>query len=302
MKQPTILLIDDDPALHTSLDTYHDVLLAKILHATAPEDGIRQAVTELPDLILLDLNMPRMDGLKVCSHLKETECTRDIPILFLTEDRKIQHLAKALECGANDYILKPFNIVELKARVRVALRIKLMFDILREQARVDALTSLKNRAAMEDALESAIAAYRRSGQPFSVIMLDLDNFKKINDNYGHGVGDEVLRTVGNTISNYSRPYDTACRLGGDEFGVIVGHTEGPDAEVAARRIVDNIHILSIPTESGWVNVRCSAGLASSSDLDIEFEAADILKLADRSLYTAKENGKAQLAIASKLKD
>ncbi len=301
MKQPTVLLIDDDPALHTSLDSYGDVLLADILHALSPEDGIRQAVSELPDLILLDLNMPRMDGLKVCSHLKETEITRDIPILFLTEDRKIQHVAKALECGANDYILKPFNIVELKARVRVALRIKLMFDILREQARVDVLTGLKNRAAMEDALDSAIAAYRRSGQPFSVAMFDLDHFKKINDNYGHGVGDEVLRTVGNTISSYLRPYDTACRLGGDEFGVIIGHTEGEDSEIATRRIVDSIHILSIPTESGWVNVRCCAGLASSSDMDIEFEAADILKLADQALYAAKANGKAQLMLASKMK-
>ncbi len=300
MHEATVLLIDDDQSVHTALDDFAHILLVDILHALSPEEGIRLAMTKAPDLILLDLNMPRMDGLKVCSHLKETASTRHIPILFLTVDRNVHHLAKALEFGADDYILKPFNAVELKARVRVALRTAKVFELLKEQARVDGLTGLKNRAAMDDALIAAIAAQQRTGQPFAVLMLDLDHFKEINDGFGHGVGDEVLQTVGTVVRNTCRPYDTACRYGGDEFGIVLGHVEGPEAALASQRLLATLHEVSLPTEAGWIHVRCSAGLAASTDMPIEFEAADILKAADAALYEAKKNGRAQLALASAL--
>ncbi|MFV2091295.1 MAG: response regulator, partial [Pseudomonadales bacterium] len=152
MKIKTILVIDDDNTVHEMVDEFLSGEVEKISHAHTPEDGLRMATQQLPSLVLLDITMPRMDGLKVCRHLKESERTRDIPVLFLTVDHNIRHLAKALECGGSDYIMKPFNPVELRARVRAALRTKEMIDLLKEQARIDALTGVNNRTALDEAL------------------------------------------------------------------------------------------------------------------------------------------------------
>ena len=203
---------------------------------SSPTKGLQFAIQEKPDVILLDLNMPQIDGFKVCRHLQEHPTTRDIPILFLTADQNPDNLAKALDAGASDYISKPFNAIELEARVRVALRTKQMIDLLQERARIDAVTGLNNRAAMDDALVAAASAYKRTGHPVSLLMIDLDHFKKINDTYGHGVGDDVLRRVGASIRAGCRPYDVACRFGGDEFGVILAQSDTACAEQVSKRI------------------------------------------------------------------
>ena len=212
----------------------------------------------------------------------------------MTIDQNVDHLAKALDCGGSDYILKPFNAIELDARVRVALRTKRMFDMLREQARIDALTGLSNRVAMDDALLAAISAHQRNGQSLAFLMIDLDHFKDINDTYGHGIGDSVLRKIGATIRSQCRPYDVACRFGGDEFCVILGHTEGSDAEQVAARILNGIREVEVRAGGAPVTVSSSAGLVSAAEMQSDFEPADLLKAADEALYRAKHQGRSRL--------
>jgi two-component system cell cycle response regulator len=296
MADTTILVIDDDQTIHGAVEELLDGVVDWVLKAEHPGDGLRIAIQQKPDVILLDVNMPQMDGFKVCHLIKENESTKDIPIIFLTVDENVDHLAKALDCGGSDYILKPFNAIELDARVRVALRTKRMFDMLREQARIDALTGLKNRAAMDDALIAAISAHERTGQPLAFLMIDLDHFKEINDTCGHGIGDAVLRKIGSAVRSQCRPYDVACRFGGDEFCVILGHTEGADAEQVAARILNRINEVSVRAGGTQVKVSGSAGLVSAAEMPPDFEASDLLKAADEALYRAKNDGRSRLMV------
>ena len=184
-----LLAVDDDPHVHDLIAFHLDGVVDEILHAVLPEQGIQMAVEFAPDVILLDIEMPKLDGFEVCRRLKDDEVTRDIPVLFLTRDKDGSRIAEGLDCGGADYITKPFDPVELQARVRAALRAKRLVELLREHARIDALTGLYNRASFQEALERALANYSRNGEPFGLLVVDLDYFKRINDTYGHGVGD-----------------------------------------------------------------------------------------------------------------
>jgi diguanylate cyclase (GGDEF)-like protein len=298
MPSSTVLVIDDDASIHRAVERRLEGVVDQVLMTDSPTKGIQIASQEKPDVILLDVNMPQLDGFKVCRHLQENPSTRDIQILFLTADRNPENLAKALDVGASDYISKPFNAVELEARVRVALRNKQMIDLLQEKARIDALTGLHNRAQMDDALIAATAAFHRTGQSLGLLMIDLDYFKKINDTYGHGVGDDVLRKVGASIRAGCRPYDTACRFGGDEFGVILAQADITCGQQIAERILGGINEIKIRAGSDEIKVTCSAGLAAATEMPDGFEPDDLLKVADEALYSAKSKGRNRLATAT----
>jgi len=297
MKSVRVLIIDDDRHVFTSVSELLTGLADEVEWASLPERGIRMAMQLRPDIILLDINMPNMDGLKVCRHLKEAEATRDVPVLFLTIESNVSSLARALDCGGADYILKPFNEIDLRARVRVALRTKRMIDLLKEQARIDALTGLSNRAGLDTALSSSVAAHERLGQPFALLMLDIDRFKKINDEHGHGVGDDVLREIAASLRLGCRPYDTPCRFGGDEFGIVLDQTEGEHARTTGVRILESIRLLTPGEARSALTVSCSAGVASTADLRPGFTVDDIVKAADAALYRAKRDGRDRLRIA-----
>lgn len=302
MPSSKVLVIDDDASIHRAVERRLEDVVDQVLKTDSPTKGIQIASQEKPDVILLDVNMPQLDGFKVCRLLKDSPMTRDVQILFLTADSNPDNLAKALDAGASDYISKPFNAVELEARVRVALRTKQMIDLLQERARIDALTGLKNRAAMDDALFAATSAFHRTGQFLSLLMIDLDHFKNINDTYGHGVGDDVIRRVGATIQTGRRPYDTACRFGGDEFGVILIHNEtDPGAACSkqiAERIINGINQIKLRAGGDEIDVACSGGLALASEMPEGFEPADLFKAADEALYKAKSEGRNRLAVAT----
>jgi diguanylate cyclase (GGDEF)-like protein len=291
-----LLLIDDDRSTHQALDRELADEPFEILHALVPEEGIRLALRERPSVILLDLNMPGMDGLKVCRHLKDTPGTRDTPILFLTVDRNVDHLARALECGGSDYLLKPFHPVELRARLAAALRVQRMIALLRDQAWIDPLTGLKNRAAMDDALRAVAAAFERVEQPAALLLLDLDYFKEINDANGHGVGDQLLRGVGDALRSVCRPYDTPCRMGGDEFAVVYAQTDGASAVRAAQRAVAAIGAVQVAGPRGPIRASCSAGLCSSAGFVEAFTAEKLFATADARLYQAKQAGRGRLVV------
>ena len=297
MSEIRILVIDDDESMHPVVERALVPHIAdRIDSAYLPGDGIRCAFEAVPDVILLDVNMPDMDGFKVCRLLKENGATRDVPVLFLTIDTNVIHLARALDCGATDYIRKPVNPIELQARVRVALRDKNLVALLKEQARIDALTGLWNRAALDDALIAAAAAHDRTGQRVSFLMIDVDHFKEVNDGYGHGVGDQLLRAAGQAIKSCCRPYDIACRYGGDEFGVIFAQVEGHGGECAASRLLDQLGKVQIPAGTSFVKLETSAGLATSDALRDGFSGQDLLKAADSALYRAKKAGRNRLVV------
>ena len=171
-----------------------------------------------------------------------------------------------------------------------------MIDLLKEQARIDALTGLWKRAALDDALVAAASAHERTGQPVSFLMIDVDHFKQVNDGYGHGVGDQLLRSAGIAIKNCCRPYDIACRFGGDEFGVIFGQVEGPDARSAATRLLAELRDVEVAVGTNALTVTVSAGLAASDVLRNGFSGQDLLKAADSCLYRAKQTGRNNLVI------
>ena len=297
MNEIRVLVIDDDENIHDEVErALKPHLVDHIENAYTPGDAIRAAFESPPNVILLDINLPDMDGFKVCRILKESGATRDVPVLFLTVDTNVVHLARALDCGANDYIRKPVNPIELQARVRVALRDKQLVDLLKEQARIDALTGLWNRAALDDALVAAAASHERTAQPVSFLMVDLDHFKEVNDGYGHGVGDQLLRSSGSAIKACCRPYDIPCRFGGDEFGVIFGQVEGADAHCAAKRMLERLREVEIAVGANTLTVATSAGLAPSDALRDGFSAQDMLKAADSALYRAKKKGRNKLVI------
>jgi len=295
------LVIDDDTSIHRQVEeALCPQIVDTVLSNDTSGDGIRMALADPPDVILLDVNIPVMDGFKVCQLLKENLRTRDVPIIFITVDKNVAHLARALDCGAADWISKPLNPIELKARVRVVLREKAMVDLLKEQARLDGLTGLHNRAAFDDALAAAASAWDRTRTPVGLLLLDLDHFKRVNDDHGHGVGDELLRAVGIEIRKCCRPYDTPCRFGGDEFAVILNQSAGDAAECAAVRLRGTLELLEIAAGEAWLRPSTSAGLVSTDGLDRPFEPSELLAAADAALYQAKNAGRNQLAVAPRL--
>jgi diguanylate cyclase (GGDEF)-like protein len=296
MPGESLLIVDDDRLVHQALEAALAGRLERILHAHEPEEGLRMAIEARPEVILLDVNMPRMDGLKLCRHLKETPGTRDIPILFVTVEANVQHLARALEIGATDYIRKPFDPIELRARVEAALRLGRMIALLRDQAWIDPLTGLKNRAALDDALAAAASAFVRVRQPSALLLLDLDRFKQVNDEHGHGIGDELLRGVGAAIRASCRPYDTAARFGGDEFAVLYTRVDPEAARNAAERLLEAVRQAKSGSERGSVRARVSAGLVAIQSGAEPFDAADLMKAADDALYEAKRAGGERLAV------
>jgi diguanylate cyclase (GGDEF)-like protein len=294
MPGESLLIVDDDRFVHEALEAALAGRGLNVIHAHAPEEGLRLAIQCRPNVILLDVNMPRMDGLKLCRHLKETPSLRDVPILFVTVEANVQHLARALEIGGTDYIRKPFDPIELRARVEAALRLGRMIGLLRDQAWIDALTGLRNRAAFDHALDAAAAAYDRVGQPAALLLIDLDDFKQVNDAFGHGVGDELLRCVGAAIRSCCRPYDTPARFGGDEFGVVYTQTEGEGAKQAADRVLTALRRVALL--GGSVRARCSAGLVSTQSGHEPFSGSELVKLADEALYEAKRAGGERLVV------
>ncbi|MEO2047738.1 MAG: diguanylate cyclase [Pirellulales bacterium] len=286
-----MLVIDDDPNTHDLTDYYMSGVVLETLHAMSGCEGIQIAQRSLPDAILLDIDMPGMDGYQVCRQLKEIEITRDIPILFLTKDNESCHIAKALDFGGMDYVTKPFVPVELQARVRSALRVKQANDVLRKQSLIDPLTNLANRRAFDDGLQSAINNYSRNGHIFSLLILDLDHFKAVNDTHGHGIGDEVLTQVGKTFQRMSRPHDVSARYGGEEFRLILNQTELTDARNFGQRLLESIRQLAIPVGDCQLRITASIGLTCTSEHVEEVTTKQLFEQAVASLYEAKQQGR-----------
>ena len=308
MAKAKVLLVEDDPVQAN--------VTKKILQATGydvlwSQDGINAIKTVKmmkPDIILLDVILPGLDGYEVCRWLKLDENAKGIPVIMLTVKKELADKISGLQIGADDYLPKPYNELELNARIYASLRTKALQDELRMKnkqleellgkveymAITDALTGLYNRRRFHDVLAKEFERSKRYGTPFSLVMLDIDHFKKVNDDCGHQAGDTVLREVSNIIMKSIREIDTASRFGGEEFMVILPNTERENAKIGSERMRTAIERHQFPEMDRAITV--SIGIAGLPDPGLANEDR-LIRCADYALYQAKRNGRNRIETA-----
>ncbi len=291
-KKSTVLAIDDAPAnlklLAQILATDHRFLLS-----TSGADGLEIAVTQRPDLILLDVVMPDMSGHEVCLQLKSNPLTQNIPVIFVTSLKDQTDEAHGLEIGAIDYITKPFCAPVVKARVRNHLELKKYRDLLESQATTDGLTGIPNRRNFDIALEREWRSAIRRKSDIAIILIDIDFFKLYNDHYGHLLGDECLRNVAQTlVTSARRPSEVVARYGGEEFACILPDTDAAGAAHVAADLLERVRNANISHAASKVaeHVTLSLGVVSCQP-QVGDSAAALLQRVDDQLYAAKRGGR-----------
>ena len=288
-----VLIIDDSKPIHALLRARLAEEPIELHSAFDGESGLTAALNLCPDLILLDVDMPTPDGFEVCRRLKDDPVTMHIPVVFLTGMASTDQKIRGLELGALDYILKPFDPAELRARVRTSLRQKYLLDLLSKKAMIDGLTGLWNRSYFDQQLAAQLALYRRSGYTVSCIIGDVDQFKGINDTFGHPVGDEALRAIAQILQSNCRLEDIVCRYGGEEFAVICPNTAAIKAGILAERLRESIAGLTMSHRRTPIQLTCSFGVADPSSCPDR----SMIDAADQALYQAKQTGRNRTAIA-----
>ena len=295
-----ILVIDDSPDIHALLRVRLASERVVLHHELTAQGGLERARQLKPDLILLDIQMPDGSGFAVCETLVKE--MRDTPVIFLTGECDIETKVRAFDLGAVDYVTKPFDTVELRARVRAALRVKSYQDLLATRAQVDALTGLNNRAYFDARLEAAVTHAKRNGTNVALVMADIDHFKRLNDHHGHPFGDRVLRQVAEALSaSLSVSNGAVCRYGGEEMAMILPATDLARGWRVAEGARCAIRGLEIRAVAGPVIVTASFGVADLSSCEDEITPAALLAAADRALYDAKRSGRDRVSTAVRLR-
>lgn len=284
------LVVDDSVVFHKLIKTHLDSEKLEFHSAFDGVSGLTMAADIHPSLILLDVDMPDMDGFEVCRRLKANAATTTIPIIFLTADYDTKDKIKGLDLGAVDYVTKPFKPEELCARVRASLRTK---QLLEQKAAIDGKTGLWNRKYLDDHLAAQMAMANRSGAPISCIALDVDGLREINRKHGMTFGDEVLRWLGGILLSQCRAVDAVCQCNGGKFAIIVPGMDRAHAGRLAERLCAEVqaHLLSRAGQS--VGVTCSFGVA---DTFVAGDAA-LVERAETMLIRAKQNGGGCVCVA-----
>jgi two-component system cell cycle response regulator len=287
--RPTVLVIDDSQDVHRLLRARLRSEELDIISVPGGQEGLAAARERCPAIILLDLDMPVMDGFEVLRTLKDDSATNQIPVIVLSGLQSSQDKVTAFDLGAVDYITKPFDLTELRVRVRSALRLQQLVQMLAQRAQIDGLTGLWNRAFFDRRWGEEVSRALRHSRPLSVAMLDLDHFKSVNDTYGHPAGDAVIVALARVLQRESRASDIACRYGGEEFVLIMPDTGPADAATVCERIGQALEAIS------WARhperkITASIGLAGMSGSTILSSQAWI-ETVDKNLYTAKRAGR-----------
>ncbi len=291
-EQPLVLMVDDVPKNLQVLGTMLSKEKYRIAAASNGEQAIAIADDTLPDLILLDVMMPGLNGYETCTKLKSISKIKEIPVIFLTAKIETEDVVKGFKVGAVDYVTKPFNSFELLARVRTQVELKTNRDLLKEQNELlqklsitDRMTGLYNHQYIIDSLSKRIAESKRYKQPLSIAMMDIDFFKKVNDSHGHAFGDHVLIKISSIMEDTIRKTDMVGRYGGEEFLVIFTNTDSKNALKTTERIRESVE------KQKWdkpkLKVTISGGVGQAKDED----ASEIIIKVDNLLYKAKENGR-----------
>jgi diguanylate cyclase (GGDEF)-like protein len=315
----TVLVIDDSTVnLRVAVEHLRS-LVGRILTARTGEAGIERALITMPDLILLDVQLPGIDGFETCRRLKQDARTKHIPVIFTTVLNGIDDILNGFAAGGVDYISKPFQVEELLARVNTHLSLYRLQQELhhevsqRRQAELalrkanqelqrlsalDGLTQIANRRRFDEYLAHAWRAAR--GQPLGLLLCDVDYFKKYNDQYGHPAGDECLRHVAQALSGVvGHSDDLVARYGGEEFGLILPNTNRSGLEhmaEQARNAVQRLHLRHDYSEIG-THVTLSVGGACCVP-GTEHAPAELVAAADQALYDAKRRGRNCAVVAA----
>jgi diguanylate cyclase (GGDEF)-like protein len=261
--------------------------------ATSGAKALTLCKDDPPDLVLLDVVMPEMDGHEVCARLKADEATRNIPVIFVTSHTDAEEETKGLELGAVDFIAKPVNPAVVRARVKTHLTLKAQSDLLRQMVFIDGLTGVANRRCFDERLDTEWRRAARSASPLALLMLDVDHFKRFNDRYGHQAGDECLRRVASAIKGgLLRPGDLVARYGGEEFACILPGTDFEGALAIASRIEQIVRGLQVEHVDSDVSDVVTVSIGVSANLpERDGGPARLLALADAQLYRAKHSGR-----------
>lgn len=292
-----IVAIDDTPynldiLKHGLEDEGHEVFIAD-----GGEKGLRLIEEVEPDLVLLDIHMPEMDGHEVLQQLRLSDEFCDLPVIMVTADADDRNLSRCLESGANDYVTKPFSFLALNARINNVLRSaktqrKLSRDVkeLSTIAYKDSLTGVLNRGAFMERATEEFSLAQRADEPMSVVILDLDHFKNVNDDFGHAIGDEVLRKFGALLKSCLRLHDVVGRIGGEEFAVCMTNTKHMQAYATIERLRYKMAQTHILRDAGVDDrpVTFSAGVVELTD---QSSIDNLMILADMALYRAKKQGR-----------
>ncbi len=300
-EQQTVLVVDDEPS---NIQALARVIKddCRVQVANNGEKALAIATGEAPpDLILLDVQMPDLDGYEVCRRLKKDSRAHTIPVIFVTAHASPTDEEQGLLLGAVDFIAKPFYPAIVRARVRTHLSLKRKADLLERISLLDGLTNLPNRRQFDDRLDMEQRRARREETPLSVIMLDIDHFKAINDTFGHGSGDDCLQKVAWAVDrNVERPADLVARYGGEEFVALLPGTDADGAAHQAERFRRTVADLALPhpRSSAADVVTISLGVATLTPAGAAAEsAADLLERADKALYAAKNGGRNRYVVA-----
>ena len=298
-RKQSILIVDDVPSnikiLGDALKEHYHVRAA--LNA---KDALAIASSQdPPDLILLDVVIPEMDGYEICRELKNNDSTRHIPVIFTTSMDQEEDETKGLEAGAVDYITKPFRLPIVKARVKTHIELKVQRDLLRELSMIDTLTRIPNRRRMDELFQLEWKRGQRSRAPISLIMIDIDHFKLYNDTYGHPAGDECLRLVARELSDsMRRSGDFVARYGGEEFVVLLPGNDIAGASNVAETMRQGVKRLELEHKNSPVAKVVTISLGVASVLPDAFsDPESLLKAADDALYVAKKNGRDRVEAA-----
>ncbi|WP_291270618.1 diguanylate cyclase [Geothrix sp.] len=301
-----ILIVDDNTMIRSEIKA---VLMKDggFSHFMEAADGLTAFKTIMetpPDLVLCDLVMPGFDGLKFLGLKASRKELAQIPVIILTAEDDLDRKAEILERGASDYVTKPFHEKELLARVRIHTKLKLLQDELREMnvqlealSVTDVLTGLANRRRLMTRLEEEVQRARRYKTPLSVVMIDIDHFKQVNDSYGHAMGDEVLRNIGAMLKASLRTTDLAARYGGEELTLVLPHTDIPAALQVAENLRQKFSEMDHVLDGVTIRKTASMGLAARDGQGEMPDAEDLLKHADEALYRAKQGGRNRVEVA-----
>lgn len=304
-----ILIAEDDPVSSRVLEVFLRKWGYEVVAVTDGSDALAiLEADDAPRMAILDWMMPGMEGVEVCRRVRQRTGRPYIYVLLLTARGQKQNLLEGLNAGADDYLSKPFDAEELKARLRSGERIIAMQDeliaardALHEQATHDSLTGLMNRGASIPLLTRELARGAREHRPVAIVIADVDHFKRINDSYGHLAGDAVLQDAAGRMMNCVRSYDTVARYGGEEFLIVVPSASEDIAFRLAERIRRAIEATPIRTTAGNIPVTASFGVASC-EADSALDVTTLLRLADAALYRAKSLGRNCVERASRMRD
>ncbi|MGJ0318798.1 diguanylate cyclase [Aliarcobacter cryaerophilus] len=297
-KKPTILVVDD---MTTTLLLIHDLLKDTYEVKIAKSGTKALEILESPndiDLILLDIEMPEINGYDVCKRIKNNETIKNIPIIFITGRTSQEDEEYGLNLGAIDYITKPFNKAIVKLRIKNYLDLKIKNDMLEKLSMYDGLTNIRNRRFFDETFEKTFNEIKRDKKSLAVLMIDIDFFKPYNDNYGHGQGDETLRKVAKALEKtIKRASDFVARYGGEEFVILLKDINKNGVEAVANNLLNAVRELKITHEfskiENYVTISIGASFYNSNS---DVTKLELLLKADETLYSVKNSGRNNFAI------